>query len=197
LESGGVPVARRATAWIPLRITFPLAMTERKQTSVAEDRRTEPMIVCPSCQKVNPGNPPRCEACGMSFTRMSEEAKSGTARSLRKNTRMTRNGLISIGAFMAGAVICNLPYSVSSVGVISACGIFGAVFGFPIGYALTVIKGDLKKGAILGAVVGVLFGLVLSMIAKESVISLSMLRGIASGAVGGLAAALLTRRQGG
>jgi uncharacterized membrane protein (Fun14 family) len=154
------------------------------------------MIVCPSCQKVNAGNPARCEFCGMSFTRLSEDAKASAVASARKNTRMTKNGLISVGLFMAAAVVCNLPMSVTSMGLLIGCILFGAIFGFPVGYALTVINGDPKKGAILGAVVGVLFGLVLSMMAKESVVSLHMLRGIASGAVGGLATALLTRRPG-
>jgi hypothetical protein len=154
------------------------------------------MIVCPSCQKVNAGNPPRCEFCGMSFTRLSEDAKANAVTSARKNTRMTRNGLISIGVFIAAAVVCNLPLSVTKVGLLIGCLLFGGIFGFPIGYALTVINGDPKKGAILGAVVGVLFGLVLSMMASDSVLSIHMLRGIASGAVGGLATALLTRRPG-
>lgn len=153
------------------------------------------MIVCPSCQKVNAGNPLRCEYCGLSFNRLSEDAKASAVANARKNTRMTRSGLIGIGVLIASAVICNLPASVSNKPLLVGCVVFGALFGFPIGYALCVINGDAKKGAILGAVVGVLFGLVLSMMAKESVLSLSMLRGIASGALGGLVTALLTRRQ--
>lgn len=153
------------------------------------------MIVCPSCQKVNAGNPSRCEFCGMSFNRMTEDAKANAVANARKNTRMTKNGMIGIGIFVGAALVCNAPASFTSVGLLVGCVIFGGIFGFPIGYALTVINGDAKKGAILGAVVGVLFGLVLSMMAKDSVLSLNMLKGIASGAVGGLATALLTRRQ--
>ena len=153
------------------------------------------MIVCPSCQKVNAGNPLRCEFCGLTFNRMSEDAKASAVANARKNTRMTKSGLIGIGVFIASAVVCNLPASVSSMPLLIGCVIFAALFGFPIGYALCVINGDAKKGAILGAVVGVLFGLVLSMMAKDSVLSVNMLRGIASGALGGLVTALVTRRQ--
>lgn len=153
------------------------------------------MIVCPSCQKANAGNPTRCEFCGMSFNRLTDDAKADAVANARKNTRMTKNGFTGIGIFAVSALVCNLPESVSSTALLIGCIVFGAIFGFPIGYALSVINGDAKKGAILGAVVGVLFGLVLAMMNKDSVLSLFMLRGIASGAIGGLVTAQLTRRQ--
>jgi len=150
------------------------------------------MIVCPSCQKANVGNPSRCEFCAMSFIRLTDAAKAEAVVNARKNTRMTKSGLIGIGIFIGAAAVCNWP---TTTGMIVGCVVFGVLFGFPIGYALAVINGDAKKGAILGAVVGVLFGLVLSMLNKEAVISLFMLRGIASGAVGGLVTALVNRRK--
>ena len=152
------------------------------------------MIVCPSCQKANVGNPARCEFCAMSFIRLTEEAKAATVKNVRKNTRMTKSGLIGIGIFIGAAAVCNWP---TTTGMIVGCVMFGAIFGFPIGYALAVINGDAKKGAILGAVVGVLFGLVLSMILNKdgSVLSIYMVRGIASGALGGLVTALVTKRK--
>lgn len=154
------------------------------------------MIVCPSCQKVNAGNPPRCEFCFVSFARLSDAAKATAVANARKNTRMTKHGLIAAGVFMATAVVCNLPASVTSGGLLVGCVIYGAVMGFPCGYALSVINADLKKGAILGAVTGVIFGLILSMMAKESVVSVAMLKGICSGAIGGLVAAAFIRRPG-
>jgi hypothetical protein len=154
------------------------------------------MIVCPSCQKTNAGNPPRCEFCGASFIRLSEDAKASAVASARKGTRMTRSGLIGIGAFSVSAVVCNLPASTSNMLLLVGCVIFGALAGFPVGYAMSVINGSPKKGLIFGAVCGVLFGLVLSMTAgpNSSVLSMLLVRGIVSGAVGGLLTTLFGRR---
>lgn len=150
------------------------------------------MIVCPSCQKANVGNPARCEFCAMSFIRLTEEAKAATVKNVRKNTRMTKSGLIGVGIFAVAAAVCNLP---STTPMIIGCLIFSVIFGFPTGYSLSVIKGDAKMGAILGAVFGVLFGLAMSMAAGASPLGYLMLRGIFSGALGGLVTAMITQRK--